>query len=192
MRSFRKLHALPAVTRKNGGKSVRLPFRNAAYRVSNPQEVKCRPAVTRIWWPGPRSIPPPYTWLSRRPRPSAMNVRTSEFKETPSALARVANWAFTVFGARATNFPEATSQPQPCSVVERLAASQVPVTAACYRRYNNLAAITFDPTKRAEALATRVPRLSGCGNRLCRSDVRDGRPAKGLRRKASHLLWNAS
>ena len=36
-----------------------------------------------------------------------MKVRTRTFSETPSVRTRTANWACTVFGTRATNFPDA-------------------------------------------------------------------------------------
>ena len=36
-----------------------------------------------------------------------MNVRTKALSETPSARARMASWAWTVLGTRATNFPDA-------------------------------------------------------------------------------------
>jgi len=49
-----------------------------------------------------------YARRSLRPRPSAMNVKTKALSDTPSAFARVANRAWTVFGTRATNFPDAT------------------------------------------------------------------------------------
>ena len=55
---------------------------------------------------------------------------------------------------RTTGTIDGTNQRQGESA-DRFAASQVAVTAARYRRYNNLVAITFDRTKRAEALATR-------------------------------------
>ena len=42
-----------------------------------------------------------------RPWPGAMKVSTNVLSETPSALARVVSWAWTVLGTRATNFPEA-------------------------------------------------------------------------------------
>lgn len=46
--------------------------------------------------------------LALPPRPCAMNVSTRAFRETPSARARVASCACTVFGTRATNLPDAT------------------------------------------------------------------------------------
>ena len=56
-----------------------------------------------------------YACRSLRPRPSAMNVTTKLFSDTPSAFARAANRAWTVFGTRATNFPDATPR---CSGLE--------------------------------------------------------------------------
>ena len=52
-----------------------------------------------------------------------MNVRTKAFSDTPSALAREVNWAWTVFGTRATNLPEATHPPFGTGIGKSLALS---------------------------------------------------------------------